>query len=80
VLYKSLQLAQQLWQRGERDAVKIRQQMTALIQEQPLARVEYIDVADTETLAELKTIETSALISMVVCFGNTRLLDNIVLS
>jgi len=80
VLYKSLQLAQRLWQRGERDAVKIRQQMTALIQEQPLARVEYIDVADTETLAELKTIETSALISMVVRFGNTRLLDNIVLS
>jgi pantoate--beta-alanine ligase len=79
VLYKSLQLAEKLWQQGEKDAAKIRQQMTALIQKQPLAQIEYIDVADTETLAELKTIKTSALISMVVQFGNTRLLDNIIL-
>ena len=79
VLYQSLQLAEKLWQQGETDASKIRQQMTALIQQQPLAQIEYIDVADTETLAELKTIKTSALISMVVRFGNTRLLDNIIL-
>jgi pantoate--beta-alanine ligase len=79
VLYKSLQLAEKLWQQGEKDAAKIRQQMTALIQKQPLAQIEYIDVADTETLAELKTIKSSALISMVVRFGHTRLLDNIIL-
>jgi pantoate--beta-alanine ligase len=53
--------------------------MTALIQKQPLAQIEYIDIADTETLAELKTIDRMALISMVVRFGHTRLLDNIIL-
>lgn len=79
VLYKSLLLAEKLWQQGEKDAAKIRQQMTALIQKQPLAQIEYIDIADTETLAELKTIKSQALISMVVRFGNTRLLDNIIL-
>jgi pantoate--beta-alanine ligase len=79
VIYKSLLLAEKLWQQGEKDAAKIRQQMTALIQKQPLAQIEYIDIADTDTLAELKTIKTSALISMAVRFGNIRLLDNIIL-
>jgi pantoate--beta-alanine ligase len=72
-------LAEKLWKQGETDASKIRQQMTALIQKQPLAQIEYIDIADTDTLAELKTIKTSALISMAVRFGNIRLLDNIIL-
>jgi pantoate--beta-alanine ligase len=79
VLYQSLQLGEKLWKQGETDASIIRQQMVALIQKQPLAQIEYIDVADTETLAELKTIKTSALVSMVVRFGHTRLLDNIIL-
>ncbi len=79
VVYKSLQLAEKLWQQGEKDASEIRRQMTALIQKQPLAQIEYIDIADTETLAELKAITSAALISMVVRFGHTRLLDNIIL-
>ena len=79
VLYRSLQLAERLWQQGERDAVKIRAVMTAMIQQQPLAQIEYIDIADTDTLAELSTIGQTALISMVVRFGTTRLLDNIIL-
>lgn len=79
VLYRSLQLAKTLWKRGEKDADKIRAEMTAMIQKQPLAQIEYIDVADTDTLTEIQTIGKSALISMVVRFGNTRLLDNIIL-
>lgn len=79
VLYRSLQLAKTLWKLGEKDADKILAAMTALIQKQPLAQIEYIDFADTDTLAEIETIGKSALISMVVRFGNTRLLDNIIL-
>ena len=79
VLYKSLQLAEKLRQQGETDAGKIRQQMTGLIMQQPLANIEYIDIADSETLEELKTIKPGTLISMVVKFGNTRLLDNTIL-
>ncbi len=79
VLYRSLQLAKTLWERGEKDAAKIRAEITSLIQKQPLAQIEYIDIADTETLAEIQTIGQSALISMVVRFGNTRLLDNLIL-
>jgi len=79
VLYKSLQLAEKLRQQGETDAGKIQQQMAGLIKQQPLANIEYIDFADGETLEELKTIKAGTLISMVVKFGKTRLLDNAIL-
>lgn len=79
VLYKSLQMAQQLWAKGEGNSERIRQQMTSLIKKEPLANIEYISIADAETLEELDTIKASAVISMVVRFGKTRLLDNIIL-
>ena len=79
VLNKSLQLSKELFTGGERDAAVIFKQMTALIQKEPLANIDYISISDTATLAELKTISKSALVSMAVRFGNTRLIDNIIL-
>ncbi|MBA7588359.1 Pantothenate synthetase [subsurface metagenome] len=79
VLYQSLNLAQKLYAGGERNAEKIRQQMIALIQQQPLAQIDYISIADNETLEELDTVAPPALVSLAVKFGKTRLLDNVVL-
>jgi len=79
VLYKSLNLAQQLWSQGEKDAQKIRQEMTQLIQKQPLATIDYVSIADADTLDELDTVRPPALVSLAVRIGSTRLIDNIVL-
>jgi len=79
VLWNSLNLAQQLWVQGERRAEDLCQKMRALIQEEPLVRIDYISIADPETLEELEKIGDSALISLAVYFGKTRLLDNILL-
>ena len=79
VLYRSLLLAKDLFAIGERNAAAILEQMVALIQKEPLAKIDYINISDTETLAALKTIKQSALVSMAVRFGNTRLIDNIIL-
>ncbi len=78
-LYQALSLAQQLWVQGETDAQTIRQQMLTLIQKQPLADIDYVSVADPETLDELDTVKSPALVSMAVRIGKTRLIDNIVL-
>jgi len=78
VLYQSLKLAQKLFAGGERDAKAVLRQMTALIQQQPLAEIEYISIADAETLEELDRIKPPALVSMAVRFGKTRLIDNVV--
>jgi len=79
VLYQALSLAQQLWSRGERDAGRMRRQMLALIKKQPLADIDYVSIADTETLDELDTISPPALVSLAVRIGKTRLIDNVVL-
>jgi pantoate--beta-alanine ligase len=79
VLYQALTLAQKLWAQGERDAERIRQQIIALIQKQPLADIDYVSVADNETLDELDTVSPPALVSLAVRFGKTRLIDNVVL-
>jgi pantoate--beta-alanine ligase len=78
VLYQALTLAQKLWSQGERDAQAIRQQMTDLIQKQPLANIDYISIADAETLDELDTVKPPALVSLAVKIGKTRLIDNVV--
>ena len=79
VLYQSLLLAKDLFVIGERNAAAILEQMIKLIQKEPLAKIDYISIADPETLAELKAIDKSALVSMAVRFGNTRLIDNLIL-
>ena len=79
VLYQALSLAQKLWSQGEKDAQAIRQKMTGLIQKQPLANIEYISIADAETLDELDTVRPPALVSLAVKIGKTRLIDNAVL-
>jgi len=79
VLYKALALAHELWGQGEQEAGTLRRRMTELIEDEPLAEIDYISVAHPETLKELHRIKTPALVSLAVKFGKTRLIDNTVL-
>ncbi|MFC1925398.1 pantoate--beta-alanine ligase [Chloroflexota bacterium] len=79
VLCKSLDLARELCSQGERNADSLRQQMVDLIQSEPLAEIDYVSIANTESLEELSEVDCSALVSLAVRFGKTRLIDNIVL-
>ena len=79
VLYKSLLLAKDLVTNGETDAGVVRQEMKFLIEKESWAKIEYISVADNETLKEIHRIKLPALVSLAVKFGKTRLIDNIVL-
>ena len=78
VLYQALTLAQKLCNEGEMDAKVIRQQMADLIRKQPLADIDYISIADAETLDELNMVRPPALVSIAVRIGRTRLIDNVV--
>jgi pantoate--beta-alanine ligase len=79
VLYRALCLAQDLWLQGERNAQKLRNEMVKLIQKEPLAAIDYVSIADAETLEELEEISSPALVSLAVRIGKTRLIDNVVL-
>jgi pantoate--beta-alanine ligase len=54
--------------------------MSSTLAAEPLAREEYVSVADRETLGELEQVTRGALLSMAVRVGKTRLIDNIVLT
>jgi len=79
VLYQSLKLAEKLYTEGERDATKIRNEMTSLIQQQPAANIDYVSIADNETLDEVDEITRPVLVSLAVKIGKPRLIDNLVL-
>jgi pantoate--beta-alanine ligase len=77
VLYKALSTAHVMWAEGERDSAKLRQTIVNLIQQKPLAKIEYVSIADARSLQELEIAEPPVVISLAVKFGKTRLIDNI---
>ena len=78
-LYRALSAAKSAYQRGERDAGKLRKTMEETLNSEPLAQTQYVSCADYETLEELKQVTAKALLSMAVFIGKTRLIDNFVL-
>ena len=81
VLFRSLNAAKEMWLNGERDAQSVRSGIIELIRKEPLAeKIDYVSIADAETLHELHEIKVPALISLAVKIGKPRLLDNIVLA
>ena len=79
VLKRGLDLAERLFSQGERDADRIRRRVRDLISSEPLAEIDYVSVADLETLDELESLDRPALVSLAVRFGRTRLIDNTIL-
>ena len=79
VLFRSLQLAEKLVADGERDAEVIKIRMTGIIGKEPLATLDYISIADANSLDERTLVVEPALISLAVRIGCTRLIDNITL-
>ena len=80
VLYRSLEAARAAWESGERSGAALRARMNDVLAREPLARVDYVSVADPRTLQELDDVGDTALVSIAVRLGRTRLIDNIVLS
>lgn len=82
VLYKALQSAKSIWDGGTRNSGILRAAMMETLSEELLARVDYISAADPVTLEEWHgeiPRDSGLLLSMAVFFGQTRLIDNLLL-
>ena len=79
VLYRALQLAAHMRADGISDPAPIRDEMARLIASEPLATVDYVSIADPESLTELDTVDGPAVASLAVRIGNIRLIDNLLL-
>ncbi|MBX6341415.1 MAG: pantoate--beta-alanine ligase, partial [Thermomicrobiaceae bacterium] len=78
-LSQGLFAARDRFQAGERDAEALRETVRARVAREPLVRLEYVSVADPETLEELSTVGDRALVSLAARVGATRLIDNVLL-
>jgi pantoate--beta-alanine ligase len=77
-LSKSLKKARSMIEKGERDAEKIIRIMKKIIAEEPLARIDYVEIVEMKELDPLPRIEGEALIALAVFVGKARLIDNII--
>ena len=78
MIYGALCAARDAFQGGEHDSDRLRFIVSERIGNEPEGTIEYISLADDATLEELEgRVERPALLSVVVRFGHTRLLDNI---
>ena len=82
VLIRALRAAESAWEAGETDGGALRSAMWRVLGAEPLADVDYVSVADPDTLAELDDVDPvrGALASMAVRVGPPRLIDNLILA
>ncbi len=75
-LYRSLCQARERIQSGERNAAAVIEQMRRIVAAADPARSDYISVVDPDTMQPVERIERPVLVALAVCFGSTRLIDN----
>ncbi len=77
VLRKALLAARSAFEGGESNASTLRRLILKTIAAAPLARVDYAEVRDAETLATCKVVRKKCVFALAVFFGKTRLIDNL---
>jgi pantoate--beta-alanine ligase len=75
-LSKALMAAANAGQRSDREIVGL---VRSIVGEAPLARIDYVDLVDGETLEPIDVVRPNSRLVLAVFFGKTRLIDNILL-
>jgi len=79
-LYEALSRAKEAYAAGERNASRLAETVRTTIEREPLARVDYINISDADTLEKLDKLDDRAvLIAVAAKIGKTRLIDNVML-
>ena len=76
VLSRSIFLGKEMVEKGERDCKKILAAMTAEIEKEPLAKIDYVKIVDLDTMQQVEKIDRGILAAIAVYIGKTRLIDN----
>ena len=75
-LSRSLAKAEELIRGGEKSPQSIINEISKVIEKEPGAKIDYVAVCHPETLGDLESIDSQALIALAVKIGPARLLDN----
>jgi len=77
-LYRSLKKANELLQKGERQAEKVLKEMTDILFSEPLVKIDYVQICNASTLEDVHEIKGDVVIALAAYVGQTRLIDNLV--
>ncbi|MBR6403244.1 MAG: pantoate--beta-alanine ligase [Eubacterium sp.] len=81
ILSKSIKLGQKLIEDGERSAEVVRNKMTELLESEPMADVEYVNVVNNLTMEDIDKVEGDILVAIAVKINNkVRLIDNFMMT
>ena len=75
-LKKSLDLAERLFNEGEKNAQMVKDFVQSYILEHPYTEIDYIALCDPITLEDVNTLTDGTLMALAVRVGKTRLIDN----
>ncbi len=79
-LSRAIEMCRKLLNQGQRRRRDVVSELENFIVRTPSARIDYIFLGDPETLREPEDVPETALIALAVYIGNTRLIDNAVIS
>lgn len=74
ILHKALVAGKEAGQKSTKEIVDL---VRRVISKAPLARIDYLDLVDGETLQRIDSARPNSVLALAVFFGNTRLIDNI---
>ena len=80
VLFRALLAARDLYTTGAKEPEKLRQKMRAVLLAEQGVEVDYVEVADPDTLASLDTARGNMILLVAARLGKTRLIDNLLIS
>ena len=79
-LSRTLHRVRQVFGQGERNVAKLIEAGKQVMAEEPPVRLDYLEIADPETLDGVEMVSSNGLVAIAAFVGTTRLIDNILLA
>lgn len=79
ILHKALEKGKELVLNGEKSAKTVIDTVTQIINSEPLAKIDYVQVVDFPNIKVVKDINGDILTAVAVYIGKTRLIDNFII-
>lgn len=80
ILNQSLKIGKEMIEKGETSAVKVKEAIVKNLETEPLAKIDYVEVVDFNTIQPIDEIKGDVLTAIAVYIGKTRLIDNFIIN
>lgn len=80
VLSRAIRVGQERVEAGERDTHKVVDAMKAFIETEPMARIDYVEAVELNSVQKIDKVQGEVLFAMAVYIGKTRLIDNFIVN